>query len=374
MAQLKPYFGKILVVNLFKSIFAPLKNKGMKYKAREIAEFLHGEIVGNPEIAVSSISRIEEGKAGTLSFLSNQKYEPFLYTSEASVILVNEDFVPRHEYHSTLIKVKDSYQAFASLLEMVEKDRIHNKVGIEQPSYIDATADLGEDVYFGAFAYAGKNTVIGKRVKIYPQVYIGNNAVIGDDTVIYSGAKIYADTQIGARCIIHSGAVLGSDGFGFAPQKDGTYKKIPQIGIVILEDDVEIGANTTIDCGTMDVTVVRKGVKLDNLIQVGHNCEIGENTVVAAQCGFAGSTKVGKNCRLAGQVGLAGHLTVGDNVQIGAQSGITKDVKNNEILLGSPATEIKHSIKVYTITRNLPQLRQEVIELQKEVKKLKDKE
>ncbi len=344
----------------------------MKFKAHEIARFLHGEIIGDPEVIVSNISRIEEGKAGTLAFLSNPKYEPYLYTSQASVILVNSDFIPRYEFTATLIKVNDSYRAFASLLELYEQSRKGSKTGIEQPSFIDETAKTGNGLYFGAFAYAGKNVVLGEGVKIYPQVYIGDNVVIGDDTIVYAGAKIYGDTRIGNRCIIHSGAVIGADGFGFAPQDDGTYRKIPQVGIVVLEDDVEIGANTTIDCGTMDMTLIRRGVKLDNLIQVGHNCEIGENTVVAAQTGFAGSTRVGKNCKMAGQVGLAGHLTVGDNVQIGAQSGVTKDVKSNETILGSPATEIRHSTKVYSITRNLPQLRLEIIELQKEVKKLKE--
>jgi UDP-3-O-[3-hydroxymyristoyl] glucosamine N-acyltransferase len=361
-----------LVVYEFKPIFAPLKNECMKFNAEEIARYLHGEIVGNPDVVVCNVSKIEEGKTGTLAFLSNPKYENYLYSSEASVILVNDDFIPKHPYTATLIKVKDSYQAFASLLQLYEKMRLNTKSGIEQPSFIHETAVIQDDIYFGAFAYAGKNAVVGKRVKIYPQAYIGNNVVIGDDTIIYSGAKIYDDTKIGARCIIHSGAVIGSDGFGFAPQSDGTYKKIPQLGLVTLEDDVEIGANTTIDCGTMDSTIIRKGVKLDNLIMVGHNCDIGENTVVAAQSGFAGSSKVGRNCKMGGQVGLAGHLTVGDNVQIGAQSGVSKDIKSNEIVLGTPATEIKNSIRVYSITRNLPQLRQEVIDLQKELRKIKD--
>lgn len=343
----------------------------MKFKADEIARLLNGEIIGNPDVTVSDVSKIEEGKEGTLAFLSNPKYENYLYTSNASVVLVNQDFVPKHSYSATLIKVKDSYQAFATLLEMYNQVRISTKSGIEQPSFIHETAVLKEDVYFGAFAYAGRKAVIGNRAKIYPHAYIGDNVVIGDNTIVYSGAKIYDDTMIGDRCIIHAGAVIGSDGFGFAPQADGTYKKIPQMGIVTVEDDVEIGANTTIDCGTMASTIIRKGVKLDNLIMVGHNCEIGENTVVAGQCGFAGSSKIGKNCKLAGQVGLAGHLSVGDNVQIGAQSGVTKDVRNNEIILGSPATEIKHAIKVYTITRNLPQIRQELIDLQKEVKSLR---
>jgi UDP-3-O-[3-hydroxymyristoyl] glucosamine N-acyltransferase len=344
----------------------------MKFTAVEIAHFLNGEIIGNPSATVSSISRIEEAKEGSLAFLSNLKYENYLYTSEASIILVNQDFTPKHAFTATLIKVKDSYQCFASILELYAKATAVEKKGIEQPSFVDETAVLGEDVYFGAFSYAGMNSVIGNRVKIYPQVYIGNNVRIGDDSVIYSGVKIYKDTQIGSRCIVHSGAVIGSDGFGFAPQSDGSYKKIPQLGIVIVEDDVEIGANTTIDCGTMDFTTIRKGVKLDNLIMVGHNCEIGENSVVAALTGFAGSTKIGKNCRLAGQVGLAGHLKVGDNVQIGAQSGVTKDIKSNEIVLGSPAIDFKHALRVYTISRNLPQLRQEVIDLRKEINSLKE--
>jgi UDP-3-O-[3-hydroxymyristoyl] glucosamine N-acyltransferase len=361
-----------LVVYYLKSIFAPLKIKWMKFTAEEIANFLNGEIIGNPSTTVSSISRIEEAKEGSLAFLSNLKYENYLYTSEASIILVNQDFTPRHAFTATLIKVKDSYQCFASLLELYAKTTAIEKRGIEQPSFVDETAVLGEDVYFGAFSYAGKNVKIGKRVKIYPQVYVGDNVHIGDDSVVYAGVKIYNDSQIGCRCIIHSGVVIGSDGFGFAPQSNGSYKKIPQLGIVVLEDDVEIGANTTIDCGTMDFTTIRKGVKLDNLIMVGHNCEIGENSVVAALTGFAGSTKIGRNCRLGGQVGFAGHLKVGDNVQIGAQSGVTKNIRSNENVLGSPAMDFKHSIRTYTIMRNLPQLRQEVIDLRKEINSLKE--
>ena len=344
----------------------------MKFTAEEIARFLQGEIVGDPAAVISNISRIEEGKTGTLAFLSNPKYENYLYTSEASIILVNSDFIPKHPFKATLIKVRDSYQAFASLLELYEQTLLKSKAGIEQPSFIHDSAKIGEEPYVGAFSYIGRNVVIGNRVKIYPQTFVGDNVVIGDDTILYAGAKIYDDSWIGNRCVIHAGVVIGSDGFGFAPQSDGSYRKIPQLGFVTLEDDVEIGANTTIDCGTMDSTIIRKGVKLDNLIMVGHNCEIGENTVVAAQTGFAGSSRVGKNCKMAGQVGLAGHLSVGDNVQIGAQSGVTKDVKSNEVILGSPATEIKHSIKVYTVMRNLPELRQEVIDLKKEMKKIKE--
>jgi UDP-3-O-[3-hydroxymyristoyl] glucosamine N-acyltransferase len=344
----------------------------MKFKAEEIALFLNGKVIGDPETEVSSISKIEEGKSGSLAFLANPKYENYLYDSDASVILVNKGFIPKREYKATLIVVEDAYQAFASLLEFYMKSVQALKSGIEQPSYIDQTVSVGEDLYFGAFAYAGKNVKIGNRVKIYPQVFLGENVIVGDDTVIYAGVKIYDGTRIGSRCILHAGVVIGSDGFGFVSQSDGTYKKIPQVGTVILEDDVEIGANTTIDCGTMDSTIIRKGVKLDNLIQVGHNCDIGDNTVMAAHTGLAGSTKVGKGCRFAGQVGLAGHITIGDNVQIGAQSGVTKNVKSNEVILGSPAIEYKHALRMYTVLRNLPQLRQEVIDLRKTLSMIKE--
>ncbi len=344
----------------------------MKFRAEEIAIFLNGEIIGDRNVSVSIISNIEEGKPGSLSFLSNPKYEPYLYDSEASIILVNRDFIPKREYSATLIKVEDAYQALASLLQIYSQAKTKAKSGVEQPSFIHDTATVGEEVYFGAFAYAGKNAKIGKRVKIYPQVYIGENVIIGDDTILYSGTKVYDDSQIGSRCIIHSGAVIGSDGFGFAPQKDGSYQKIPQLGAVILEDDVEIGANTTIDCGTISPTIIRKGVKLDNLIQIAHNCEIGAHTVMAALTGLAGSTKVGEYCRIAGQVGMAGHLTVGDHVQIGAQSGVVKNIPSNQILLGSPAMDYKQAIRMYTVLRNLPQLRQELIDLQKEIRKINE--
>lgn len=344
----------------------------MKFRAEEIALFLNGEIIGDQNASVSMISKIEEGIPGSLSFLSNLKYESYLYDSEASIILVNRDFMPKRDFKATLIKVEDAYQAFASLLQLYIQTKLESKSGVEQPSYIHETAAMGEGVYFGAFAYAGKNASIGNRVKIYPHVYIGENVTIGDDTVLYSGAKVYNESKIGARCIIHSGAVIGSDGFGFAPQKDGSYQKIPQVGMVILEDDVEIGANTTIDCGTIGPTVVRRGVKLDNLIQIAHNCEVGDHTVIAAQTGLAGSTKVGKYCRFGGQVGLAGHLSVGDNVQIGAQSGVVKDVKPNETILASPALDYKLAVRMYSVMRNLPQLRQEVIDLQKEIKRINE--
>ncbi|MBN1821602.1 MAG: UDP-3-O-(3-hydroxymyristoyl)glucosamine N-acyltransferase [Prolixibacteraceae bacterium] len=343
----------------------------MEFSASDIAALLKGEIDGDKNVKVSNVSKIEEGEKGTLAFLANPKYENFIYESKASIILVNKSFVPRKKINATLIKVEDAYKAFARLLEYYVQAKNLIKTGIEQPSYIDQTAIVGENIYLGAFAYIGKNVKIGNNVKIYPQVYIGDNVVIGDESIFYSGCKIYSDTKIGNRCIIHSGAVIGSDGFGFAPQDDGSYKKIEQIGNVILEDDVDIGANTTIDCGTMGSTIIRKGVKLDNLIQIAHNCEIGDNTVMAGLVGLAGSTKVGKNCKFAGQVGLAGHLIIGDNVQIGAQSGVSKSVAGDQIVLGSPAIPVKDALKMYTILRNLPKLRDEVIQLQKEIKELK---
>ncbi|GAB1454418.1 UDP-3-O-(3-hydroxymyristoyl)glucosamine N-acyltransferase [Draconibacterium sp.] len=344
----------------------------MDFKVTEIANFLKGEVVGDENITIHNVSKIEEGKPGTLAFLANLKYENFLYSTEASVVLVNKNFVPKEIVNTTLIKVDDPYQAFASLLDLYIQAKVMAKTGIEQPSFIDPTASVGEGMYVGAFAYIGKNSKIGNNTKIYPQVYVGDDVTIGDDCILYAGAKIYSDTVIGNRCIIHSGAVIGSDGFGFAPLESGSYKKIAQIGNAVLEDDVEIGANTTIDCGTMDSTIIKKGSKIDNLVQVGHNCEVGENTVIAAQSGMAGTSKVGKNCKFGGQVGLAGHLTIGDNVFIGAQSGIAKSVKANQIILGSPAIEIKDAIKAITVYKNLPKLREEVIQLQKEVKSLKE--
>jgi len=344
----------------------------MDFKVKDIATFLNGEIAGDENIRVSNVSKIEEGKPGTLAFLANLKYESFLYSTNASVVLVNKNFVPKENINATLIKVADAYQAFASLLELYMQAKVMLKTGIEQPSYIDSTASVGKEIYLGAFAYIGKNSKIGNNTKLYPQVYIGDDVTIGNDCIIYAGAKIYSGCVIGNRCIIHSGVVIGSDGFGFAPMENGSYKKMAQIGNTVLEDDVEIGANTTIDCGTMDSTIIRKGVKIDNLVQIAHNCEVGENTVIAALSGLAGTSKVGKNCKFGGQVGLAGHLAIGDNVFIGAQSGVAKSVNSNQIILGSPAIEIKEAIKSITIYKNLPKLRDEVIQLQKEIKKLKE--
>ncbi len=343
----------------------------MEFRATDIAAFLNGEVVGNEDVKVFSVSKIEDGKPGTLAFLANLKYEHHIYETKASIVLVNKSFHPKKEILATLIKVDDAYQAFASLLELYQQAKTVQKVGIEQPSYIHETAKIGDNIYLGAFAYIGKNAQIGNNVKIYPQAFVGENVTIGDNCIIYSGVKIYDDCNIGNQCILHAGSVVGSDGFGFAPQSNGTYKKIPQLGNVILEDNVEIGANTTIDCGTMESTIIRKGVKLDNLVQVAHNCEIGENTVIAAQAGLAGTTKVGKNCRFGGQVGLAGHLTIGNNVQIGAQSGLSSSVRDNETLLMTPAFNVKDAVKSAIIYKKLPELRDDIIQLKKEVKILK---
>lgn len=343
----------------------------MEFKVTEIASFLNGEVVGDENTTVNSVSKIEEGKPGTLAFLSNLKYENYIYSTNASVVLVNKNFIPKNPVKTTLIKVDNAYQAFASLLELYIQARQQVKTGIELPSFIHETAMVGKDIYLGAFAYLGSKSVVGNNTKIYPQVYIGDNVKIGKECIIYAGVKIYSDTVIGDRCIIHSGAVIGSDGFGFAPQKDGSYKKIPQIGNVILEDEVEIGANSTIDCGTMDSTIIKKGTKLDNLVQIAHNCQIGENTVIAALAGIAGSTKIGNGGKIGGQVGIAGHLVIGDNVGIGAQSGVVKSVEDNQVLLGSPALNIKDSIKAMTIFKNLPDMRNEILQLQKELKSIK---
>ncbi|PIF05823.1 MAG: UDP-3-O-(3-hydroxymyristoyl)glucosamine N-acyltransferase [Draconibacterium sp.] len=344
----------------------------MEFKAKEIAAFLNGEIEGNEEITVTGVSKIEEGKPGTLAFLANLKYENHLYTTTASIVLVNRSFIPKKPVNATLIKVDDAYQALAKLLEMYVGAKNSQKSGIEQPSFIHNESTVGNNLYLGAFAYIGKNSKIGNNVKLYPNTFIGENVSVGDNCILYAGVKVYDDCIIGNNCVLHSGSVVGSDGFGFAPQKDGTYRKIPQIGNVIIEDNVEIGANTTIDCGTMGPTIIRKGAKIDNLIQVAHNCEIGENTVIAAQAGLAGSTKIGSGCMVGGQVGFAGHVVVGNNVSIGAQSGVVKPAKDNETLFGSPALPLKDQLKALSVFKNLPQLKKDVAALQREIKKIKD--
>ena len=344
----------------------------MDFKAQNIADFLQGTIEGDANISVNNVSKIEDGKPGTLSFLANPKYERYIYETQASIVLVNKDFQPEQKINATLIRVDDAYQAFASLLEMVNQFQ-KQKSGIEQPSFIDESAKTGEDLYLGAFAYLGKGSELGKSVKIYPQAYIGSNVKIGDNTIIFAGAKIYDNTIIGSNCVIHAGAVIGSDGFGFAPTDNGSYKKIPQLGNVILEDHVEIGANTTIDCATIGSTIIREGVKLDNLIQIAHNCEVGENTVMAALVGIAGSTKIGKNNMYGGQVGISGHLTIGDNVKIGPMAGVSNNIKPEKTVLGTPAMDIDQALKTYVVFRRLPQMREQLNDLEKEVKDIQSK-
>jgi UDP-3-O-[3-hydroxymyristoyl] glucosamine N-acyltransferase len=342
----------------------------MEFKAQNIADFLGGTIDGDANAVVSDVAKIEEGKPGTLAFLSNPKYNKYLYETEASIVIINNDLELEGDVKCTLIRVPDAYKAFASLLELYQQAK-GNKVGIENPSFIDASATLGNNIYIGAFAYIGKNVKIGNHVKIYPHTYVGDNTIVGDDTILFSGVKIYEDTKIGQACIVHAGAVIGSDGFGFAPKEDGTYQKIPQVGNVILEDLVEIGANTTIDCATMGSTIIRKGTKLDNLVQIAHNVEVGENTVMAALTGIAGSSKIGNNCRFGGQVGVAGHITIGDRVNIGAMSGVSNNIKPDTTVLLAPAMEIGHAARVTAVYKNLPKLREQVIELSKELAQLK---
>jgi len=338
----------------------------MKFTAKQISEILEGEIEGNPNEEVYKLSKIEEGEKGSLTFLSNPKYTSFLYTTKASVAIVNRDFIPEKEIVSTLIKVDDSYKAFSTLLEYYNQVKL-KKVGVEEPNFISDTAKIGDNIYIGAFVYIGNNVKIGDNVKLYPNVFIGDNVTIDNGTTLFAGVKIYSETIIGKNCDIHAGVIIGSDGFGFAPNTEGVYNKVPQTGNVIIEDNVEIGATTTIDRATLGSTIIRRGVKLDNQIQIAHNVEIGENTVIAAQSGIAGSSKIGKNCMLGGQVGVIGHLIIGDNVKIGAQSGITKNIKDNEMVQGSPALPYSDYNKSYVHFKNLSKLVDKINELEKEL-------
>ncbi|MDR0659434.1 MAG: UDP-3-O-(3-hydroxymyristoyl)glucosamine N-acyltransferase [Prevotellaceae bacterium] len=344
----------------------------MEYTASVIAEYLGGEVEGNPEIAVTSFARIEQGKPGQLCFLANPKYEHYLYTTKASIVLVNKNYELKKPVECTLIRVEDAYEGIASLLELFQKSKKDNKKGRSWRAKISWSAKLGKKVYVGAFAYIGKKVKIGNNVKIYPHVYIGDGVTIGDGTILYSGVKIYHDCVIGANCILHAGAVLGSDGFGFAPLPDGGYKKIPQLGNVVIEDDVEIGANTAIDRATMGSTIIKKGVKLDNLIQVAHNVFIDESTVMAAQVGVAGSTKVGKYCMIGGQAGFGGHNVIGDRVIAAAQTGIIGNVKDGKTLRGSPGIDLTVYQRSYAIFKNLSELRNDVFELKKQLTQLND--
>ncbi len=345
----------------------------MEFTAKIIADYLNGEIEGNPDAKVTDVSKIEEGKNGTLAFLANPKYTKYLYTTNASVVLVNKDMQLEKEVKSTLIRVQDAYQAFASLLNLYAES-LPKKTGIDKNISIASSSKLGKNLYIGTFAVIGENSVIGNNVRVYPQVYIGDNVVIGDNTILYPGVKIYYDCKIGENCIIHAGTVIGSDGFGFAPQNNDSYQKIPQIGNVIIENYVEIGANVTIDRATMGSTIIKNGVKLDNLIQIAHNVVIGENTVIAAQSGISGSTKIGGDCMIAGQVGIVGHLEIADKVKIGAQSGVTNNISEGEIILGSPAYNISVKRREIAVTRQLPSIYKKINELEKEINRLKRNE
>ncbi|TYB76740.1 UDP-3-O-(3-hydroxymyristoyl)glucosamine N-acyltransferase [Bizionia gelidisalsuginis] len=336
----------------------------MKFTAEQIADILEGEILGNPSVEVSKLSKIEEGVEGALTFLANPKYTSHIYNTKASIVIVNKSFNPEKEVTPTLIMVDDAYKSFSKLLEYYNQVKL-NKFGIEQPVFLPESTRMGKDVYIGAFSYIGENVVIGDNVKIFPNCFIGDNATIGDNTILFSGAKIYSECIIGNYCVINSGVIIGADGFGFTPNEKGEYTKIPQIGNVILEDFVDIGAATTIDRATLGSTIIRKGVKLDNQIQIAHNVEIGKNTVIAAQTGIAGSTKIGENCQIGGQVGFAGHIIIGNNVKIQAQSGIGRNVKDNEVLQGSPAFSYGDYNKSYVYFKNLPKMAKSINQLEK---------
>lgn len=337
----------------------------MKFTAEQIAGILDGVVEGNPQVEVSKLSKIEEGEEGALTFLANPKYTHYIYSTKASIAIVNNTFKPEQDLSCTLIKVEDAYKSFSKLLEYYNQVKL-NKSGVEQPSYISENVKKGDNIYIGAFTYVGNNVTLGNNVKIFPSSYIGDNVTIGDNTVVFSGAKVYSESIIGNNCVINSGAIIGADGFGFAPDENGEYSKVPQIGNVILEDFVDIGAATTIDRATLGSTIIRRGVKLDNQIQIAHNVEIGKNTVIAAQTGVAGSTKIGENCQIGGQVGIVGHITIGNNVRIQAQSGIGRNVKDNEVLQGSPALSYGDFNKSYVYFKNLPKIVKTVNDLEKQ--------
>lgn len=339
----------------------------MEFSAIQIAALLSGKVEGDEQAMVSNVSKIEEGKPGTLSFLANPKYTHYIYDTKASIVIVGNDFVPEKPVSATLIRVADAYSAFARLLEVYQQYK-NDKKGISTLAFVNESAKYGNDVYLGEFAFVGENVKIGDRVKVYPQVYIGDDCVIGDDTVLYPGVKLYAGTIIGKSCTLHAGVVVGSDGFGFAPQSDNQYNKVPQIGNVIIEDFVEIGSNTTIDRATLGSTIIRKGVKLDNLIQIAHNVEIGENTVMAALGGVSGSTKIGRDCMFGGQIGIAGHLTIANGTKLAAQSGVASSIRHeNEIYMGAPAFPAAEFKRAYFHYRKLDQLSKRVQELEQKL-------
>ena len=343
----------------------------MQFTAAQIALIINARVEGNPDAVVSSFGKIEEAKHGQLAFLANPKYEDYLYSTGASVIILNESQELKDPINSTLLRVSDPYTAFATLLSKYQEMVSQQMVGIQEPSYISKSAVLGDNIFVGAFAYIGDNVKVGNNVKIYPNAYIGNNVTIGDNTILHPGVRIYHDCVVGKYVSIHAGTVIGSDGFGFAPQADGSFKKVPQIGNVIIEDNVEIGANSTIDRATMGSTLIKSGAKLDNLIQVAHNVEVGHNTVIAAQAGVSGSTKIGNNVMIGGQAGIVGHIQIADNAKINAQSGVSKSIKvPHTAVTGSPAFEYTSALRSQAVTRNLPELEKRIKELENLVKQL----
>jgi UDP-3-O-[3-hydroxymyristoyl] glucosamine N-acyltransferase len=343
----------------------------MEFTAKTIAEFLQGEIIGNPDTKVSNVAKIEEATPGTLAFLANPKYNKYLYTTQASIVLINKDFELENQISATLIKVENAYESFAKLLELAEQAR-PVKQGISELAFIEESATIGEGVYIAPFVYVGENVVIENDVKLYPHVFIDDNVTVKKKSTLNSGVKVYHECVIGENCIIHAGAVIGSDGFGFAPDENNVYRKIPQLGNVLVEDNVEIGSNTTIDRATMGSTIIKKGAKLDNLNQIGHNVQIGENTVIAAQSGVAGSTKVGKNCQFGGQSGIAPHIQIADGVKVTPQAGIPNTIKEpGSIVMGTPAFNIREFQKSFIVYKQLPDLFKRVKQLENELAKLK---
>lgn len=344
----------------------------MQFTAEMIAGMLNGEIVGDKNAAVSTVSSIDGGKAGSLAYLTNPKYEQYIYTTEASIVLVDKTFEPKEEVKATLIKVENVGECVLNLLEMYNATR-PQKSGISKMASINEGASVGDGCYIGDFAVVERGAKLGNKVQIYPQCYIGDNVEIGEGTKLYPGVKIYEGCKIGRNCIIHAGAVIGADGFGFAPKADGTFAKIPQLGNVIIEDNVEIGANTCVDRAKTDSTIIRSGVKLDNLIQVGHNVQIGSNTVMSAQVGIAGTTKIGSNCFVGGQVGFADHIVVGNGCKIGSQSGIDKGVADGETRFGSPALPGIQYHRSFAVFRNLPEMATKLRELEKRINTIEEK-
>jgi UDP-3-O-[3-hydroxymyristoyl] glucosamine N-acyltransferase len=339
----------------------------MQFSATQIAIIIGGKVEGNPDASVASFGKIEDAEAGQLAFLANPKYEEYLYSTNASIIIVNETQELRQPISATLIKVPDAYTSFAVLLDKYQQIQRQQLSGIQQPVYIAATAKTGDNVFIGAFAYLGEKVIVADGAKIYPHVFLGNNVIVGENAVIHSGVKIYHDCVIGKNVVIHAGTIIGSDGFGFAPQADGTFKKIPQIGNVIIEDNVEIGANSTIDRATIGSTLIKSGAKLDNLLQIGHNAEVGNNTIIAAQSGISGSTKVGNNVMIGGQAGVVGHITIGDGAKINAQSGVSKSLEPGKTVTGSPAYEFTAALRSQATSRKLPELEKRIKELEKQI-------